>query len=161
MPAITPLNQPNRTRNFYPVDNLWESQQLPIKESIAFEQGTALAWEVVGSTSTGKLIKMPTTNATGQNFAGVIMEEIRSTDGDYATAFKTKLVSVPKSPDALCRFRVGAGTFTNIDIGKVVQFHTDSSSLAVDTLGNGAEMVGLVSSTIGLCKFNTPRVVTA
>ena len=158
---ITPLNTPNKTTNFYPADNLWEAVLLPIKESIAFEQGTALAWEVSGSTTTGKLIKMPTTNTTGQNFAGIMCEPVATSDPDYATAFKQKLVWVPKSPDAQANFTVGSGTFTTIRVGRQVQFFSNSTSLAVDTNGLGAEITGFVSSTRGVCKFNVARAVTA
>jgi len=161
MPSVTPLNAVNKTVNFLPADYLWEMRQVAVKESIAYDMGTAMAVEVSASSPTGKAIAMPTTNASGQNFLGILMENVRTDDADYATAFKLKTVAVPISGLAEAYFTVGSGTFTAADIGRICQFHTDSKSLAVDTNGLGAEISGLISSTKGLCKFSVPKAVTA
>lgn len=160
--AVTPLNAVNKNSNFRPADvQLWELRLLPIAASTAIEEGTALSTEVSGSSPTGNLIKAAATNANGQNIQGVLAEPIASTDSDYATAGKLKLVYVPKAIDALAEFTVGAGTFTAADVGRVCNIHTDSKSLAVDTNGLGAVIRGYISATRGTCSFSAPRVVTA
>jgi len=104
---------------------------------------------------------MPATNASGANFQGILAEKIATTDTDYATAGKLKLVWVPTDKVATAFFKVGAGTFTAVDVNKVVSFHSDSLGLAVDTAGLGAVIVGYISASRGLCKFTVPDTVTA
>jgi hypothetical protein len=159
--VITPVNTQNKSSNFSPANDKWELAYLPFKGGVAIEEGTAVGYEVTSSNPTGLLIKMPATNANGQNFVGIITETIASTDADYATSGKLKGVLVAKSNEATAEFAVGAGTFTADDIGRVCAFHTDSKSLAVDTNGAGAEIVGFISSTRGVCKFNVPHATTA
>ena len=100
-------------------------------------------------------------NAAGADFVGILAEPITSTDADYATAGKLKLVWIPKTREARSYFTVGAGTFTAADVGKTVEIHSDSKSLAVDTAGKGAKIVDYISSTRGVCTFNLPLTETA
>ena len=44
--VTTPLNQPNQVQYFYPADDNWEIQQLPIKISTAMTEGAALNIEI-------------------------------------------------------------------------------------------------------------------
>lgn len=159
--STNPASTFNRNLNFLPIKGIWDYRPLAIKESVAIEMGTAIAVEVSGSTTTGKHIKAGTTTANGQNIKGILMEEVATTDADYATAFKMKMVAIPSSPDCEAEFLVGAGTFTNVDVGKIVALHSDSKSVAVDTLGLGVEITGYISSTRGRCSFNVPLAVTA
>jgi hypothetical protein len=59
------------------------------------------------------------------------------------------------------KFKVGAGTFTAVDVNKVVSFHSDSASLAVDTQGLGAIITKYVNASEGQCSFNVPNTLTA
>lgn len=161
MQSVTPLNQVNNTLNFYPVDGNWEIRRLPFKASTAITDGYAVAYEVSASNPTGYLTLMPTTNANGQNFVGILQEKIAATDTDYATAGKLKNVLVPTTKHALARFKVGAGTFTAADVGRVCNFHTDSGSLAVDTNGAGAVIRGYIDSSYGTCSFDVANATTA
>lgn len=88
-------------------------------------------------------------------------EPITATDADYATAGKLKGVYVPNTPYAKAFFRVGAGTFTVADVFKTVEIHSDSASLAVDTVGKGARIVEYISSTKGKCRFSLPETEVA
>jgi hypothetical protein len=36
--AVTPLNAPNNTRNFYPADDKWELRMMPIVASVAMQE---------------------------------------------------------------------------------------------------------------------------
>lgn len=160
--SVTPLNAVNKNSNFRPADvKLWELRLLPIAASTAIEEGTALSTEVSGSSPTGNLIKAAATNANGQNVQGILAEPIASTDSDYATSGKLKMVYVPKVQGAVAEFTVGAGTFTAADVGRVCNIHTDSKSLAVDTNGLGAIIRGYISSTRGTCSFDVAKAVTA
>lgn len=160
--AVTPLNAVNKNSNFRPADvQLWELRLLPIAASSAIEEGSAMSTEVSGSSPTGNLIKAAATNANGQNIQGILAEPIASTDSDYATAGKLKMVYVPKTTSAIAEFTVGAGTFTAADVGRMCNIHTDSKSLAVDTNGVGAIIRGYISSTRGTCSFDANKVVTA
>lgn len=164
--AITPINSVNTLgeENFTPYGRGWEPRQIAIKESTAYAAGQGLRWEISGSTTTGKAVSASTqsgVNANGGNFIGILGQPVRSTDSDYATAFKLKTVYVPISPEARARFTVGAGTFTNVDVGKTVAFHTDGVSLAVDTAGQGAQIEGYISSTRGICSFPMAPTTTA
>lgn len=159
--AVTPLNQAATTQYFYPSNDLWRLENIRIAASSAMSVWTALWQEVSGSSPTWNAIKMPTTNANGQNFIGILAEPIASTDSDYATAGKIKQVWVPINQKAEAFFAVWAGTFTAADIGRVCQFHTDSVSLAVDTNWAGAVIVDYVSATKWICNFSVAKVVTA
>lgn len=160
--AITNVNTPNNTRNFYPVKRgEWELKLLPIVASVAMADGCAVATQVTASSPTGNNILMPTSNATGQNFQGILAEAIATTDADYATAGKLKGVWVPRNQSCEAYFSVGAGTFTLADVGRVCLFHTDSKSLSVDTNGLGARITGFISATQGTCSFDIAPAVTA
>jgi hypothetical protein len=159
--VITPLNTPNKTQNFYPADDNWELRQMPFAASVAIEEGTAVSPQIATNNVTGNLTKMGTENATGSDFFGIIAESVVSTDSDYATAGKLKGVWVPKSTLAKAYFTVGAGTFTLADVFKTVEIHSDSKSLAVDTLGKGARIVEYISATRGVCRFSLPETEVA
>lgn len=161
MQSVTPVNQVNNTQNFYPADGNWEIARLPFKASVAITDGYLVAYEVSGSSPTGYLTLAPATSANGQNVVGILQEKISATDTDYATAGKLKNVLIPKTKRAQCRFKVGAGTFTAADVGRVCNIHTDSASLAVDTNGLGAQITGYIDSSYGLCTFDVPLAVTA
>ena len=171
--VVTPLNSPNNNANFVTIgrgERMWETQQLPIKASVAMVSGTALCVEVSASNPTGYLTAMATTNANGQNFAGILQETIATTDADYATAGKLKFVEVPLTPYAEAEFSVGSGTLGANDVGRIAQFYTDSKSIAVDTNGAGVEITGVIVTSAnattaiparGICRFSVPRVTTA
>ncbi len=159
--AVVGLNQPNETRNFLPFDGEWVLRDFPILESLAIEDGTAISAQIVTNNVTGKQTKMGVENANGSDFAGILAEAIRTTDEDFATAFKTKKVWVRKSVDSRAYFTVGTGTFTKADVFRTVEIHTDSKSLAVDTIGKGARIVEFRSATTGVCAFNLPETETA
>ena len=93
------------------------------------------------------------------NFVGILLETIASTDSDYATARKMKLCAVPVTNGAEAEFKVGAGTFTTADEGKSVVFHSDGKSLAVDTAGSQARITKYLSSTRGRCIFDQSIIV--
>ena len=115
--AVTNVNVPNNTRNFYPVNRgEWELRQLPIVASVVMVDGSAVATQVVTANPTGNNILMPTSNATGQNFRGILAEPIAAADPDFATAGKLKGVWVPRTIACESYFSVGAGTFTLADI---------------------------------------------
>lgn len=171
-PAVTPLNQPNNTQYFEPIGRgkSWEAIAAPIKPSVEIAEGTALVWEVSGSTTTGYLIAAVGTNANGQNFYGILNQPVTSSDPDYASTTKTKEVLKPITPFAEAYFAVGSGTLSAADIGKVVQFYTGGFSLAVDTIGAGAVISGVVVPTAqatstnparGVCTFSVPVATTA
>lgn len=161
MQVATPINTPNNTLYFTPLFGGWELRKIPMKASTEMKDWVAIGAEVSGSTTTGNATLMPTTNANGQNFIGILAERIASTDTDYATAGKLKLVFVPKEKTSAAKFKVGAGTFTAADINKVVAFHTDSASLAVDTAGAGAIISWYIDANYGICTFNVPNATTA
>jgi hypothetical protein len=71
-----------------------------------------------------------------------------------------KGIRVPRTPEAEATFKVGAGTFTAADVGRMCQIHSDSISLAVDTNGVGAVITGYISSTRGTCEFSCPKTLT-
>jgi hypothetical protein len=159
--VVTPLNQPNKTQNFYPADDKWEMIMFPFLASTAIEEGTAVSPQIVSNNVTGNLTKMGVENVTGSDFMGILAEAIVSTDTDYATAGKLKGVWVPKAMTATAYFTVGAGTFTAADVFKTVEIHSDSKSLAVDTLGKGARIMEFISSTRGKCMFSLPQTEVA
>lgn len=162
MQAVTPLNRPNTTTNFLPISSTgWELRDIPMKASTAMVDGAAIGVEIVSNTTTGNATLMPATGASGWNFIGILAERVASTDSDYATAGKLKKVWVPTNLLAEAEFKVGAGTFTAVDVNKVVSFHSDSASLAVDTAGAGAIITGYINSSRGRCNFGVAKTVTA
>lgn|SRR5574343_289896 len=162
MQVLTPLNTPNNTANFVPIGDGWTMKKVAFKASTAAVIGTAIGVEVASNTTTGYATLMPATNANGGNFIGILAEKISSTDSDYATAGKLKDVWVPIYKNvATAKFVVGAGTFTAVDVNKVVSFHSDSKSLAVDTQGAGAIITSYIDANTGTCVFDVPNTVTA
>lgn len=159
--AVTLVNTPNKTSNFYPADDKRDLKKFPMKVSTVMVEWAAVCTEVSGSSPTGYLTNAATTNANGQNVIGILAEPIVATDSDYATAGKLKGVRVPRSPMAECFFTVWSWTFTAADVGRMCQIYSDSKSLAVDTNGVGAMITGYVSSTKGKCTFNVNQVVTS
>lgn len=161
MQSVTPINTPNNTLNFYPAFWGWELRAIRMKASTAMIDWAAIWVEVSWSTTTWNATLMPATNANGQNFVWILAEEISTTDTDYATAGKLKQVWIPVDRAATARFKVWAWTFTAADIWKVVSFHSDSASLAVDTAWAWAIITGFINSSYGLCTFNVPNATTA
>ena len=161
MQSVTPLNYANNSQNFYPADGDWKIERLPFTASVAITDGAAVGVVVSASNPTGNLSLMPTSQATGQNFVGILQEKISTTDSDYATAGKLKSVLIPKSKRAKAFFSVGAGTFTAADVGRIALFHTDSKSVNVDGNGAGVQITDFISSTTGKCTFDVPLVTTA
>jgi len=159
--AVTALNVPNKTQNFYPADDQWILTQLPFAASVAIEEGSAVAVQIVSNTTTGNYTKSGVENANGNDIVGIMAEPIVSTDADYATAGKLKGVFIPRTKTAKAFFSVGAGTFTAADVGKTVEIHSDSKSLAVDTAGKGARIIGYINSSKGKCVFCMPNTETA
>lgn len=159
--AVTGLNKPNETQNFYPADDSWYMDTLPFKASTAIEEGSAIGIEISGNTTTWNNTAMGVENASGADFQGILAEPIASTDADYATAGKLKSVWIPRTPYAKAFFTVGAGTFTAVDVNKTVEIHSDSKSLAVDTAWKGARIKKYISSTRGVCDFSLPTTETA
>jgi hypothetical protein len=156
-----PASQANSNLYFVPIKGRWERVLKPFKASTAIPLGYAVGIEISGNTTTGNLTLMGVENAAGADFVGIMDEAIAATDTDYATAGKMKYVLIPSDRQALAEFKVGAGTFTNADVGKTVEFHSDSASLAVDTAGKGARIEGYISSTRGICSFVLPATETA
>ena len=151
----------NQTQNFLPIEGDWELTRLPMKASEAMEEGAAVAVEIVTNNVTGNAELMGTENALGADFLGIMAEPITSADSDYATAGKLKSVYVPKNRLARAEFTVGAGTFTAADVFKTVEIHSDSKSLAVDTIGLGARITKFNTSTRGECSFVLSNTETA
>lgn len=156
-----PAAQANSNLYFVPTSGRWERRQKPFKASTAIPLGAAVGIEISGNTTTGNLTLMGVENASGGDFVGIMDEAIVSTDTDYATAGKMKYIYIPADQQALAEFKVGAGTFTAADVGKTVEFHSDSLSLAVDTAGKGARIEKYISSTRGVCSFVLPNTKTA
>lgn len=159
--STNPASTANSNLYFVPKKGLWNFKLLPMKASTAMPMGAAIGIEIVTNTTTGNNTLMGVENAAGADFQGIIMETVASTDADYATAGKLKLVAMPASPDCEAEFKVGAGTFTAVDVNKTVEFHSDSLGLAVDTAGKGARITGYISATRGLCQFVLPTTETA
>lgn len=148
----------NRTNNFLPSDPNWVTKLLPFKASTALQMGTAISPE---TGDTGNYTKMGVENTSGLDFAGILMEEIASTDADYATAGKMKLVAVPLNRKATAKFTATSGTFTAADVGKTVELDSNARGLAVDTAGKGARITKHITSTRGECQFTLPETETA
>jgi hypothetical protein len=132
-----------------------------MKASTAMAEGAAIGIEISGNTTTGNYTLMGVENAAGADFAGILQEPIVSGDADYATAGKLKLVAIPVDQSAIAEFKVSAGTFTAADVGKTVEFHSDSLGLAVDTAGKGARISRYMSASRGECAFVLPTTETA
>lgn len=161
MQAITPLNTPNNTKNFVPVGDGWMMTQIKIKPSVALEWGTALASEVVSSATTGYAIAMPTTNATGQNFIGILAEPISSSDSDFASTSKYRNVYIPVNPFIAKAKATTSATATNICVGRVVQFSNSGKSVAPATNGAGCVITDFIDGNTVMVTFDVPKVVTA
>jgi len=159
--SSNPASTFNRNTNFVPKEGDWSFQQIRIKASTAIEMGTAIGIEISSNTTTGDKTKMGVENAAGADLVGILMEEVATTDADYATSGKLKIVAIPTTAACIAEFTVGAGTFTVVDEGKTVEFHSDSKSLAVDTAGKGARITKYLSATRGLCQFTLPTTETA
>lgn len=153
--------QANSNLNFVPIKGKWTKVLKPFAASVAIPLGYAVGIQISGNTTTGNLTLMGVENASGGDFVGIMDQAIASTDTDYATAGKMKSVLVPEDRQALAEFKVSAGTFTAADVGKTVEFHSDSAGLAVDTAGKGARIEGYISSTRGICSFVLPNTETA
>lgn len=108
MGAVTPVNTPNHTQYFYPIDAdfKWKLTKLPFAASVAMVDGTAIGIQISGNTTTGNVTTMGAENASGADFVGILAEIIATTDSDYATAGKLKDVWVPNTPDAEAYFTV-------------------------------------------------------
>ena len=159
--VVTGLNKPNETNNFLPIQNEWVLEQRPMKASTAMEEGSAVSYEISANDVTGYLTLSGTENANWNDFVGILAEPIVATDDDYATAGKLKAVWVPMGINSKAEFTVWAGTFSAVDVGRTVEIHSDSKSLAVDTAWKWASIVGYISSTRWVCKFDLPRTETA
>ena len=151
----------NVNTNFLPADENWKTELRQIKVSTAMVEGAALCIDIVSNVTTGDLDLMGTTNTVGADFQGILAEPVASTDDDYATAGKLKLVHIPMNEAAKAFFTVGEGTFTTADVGAVVQFGSTSIDLDVDTLGLGARITDYISATRGKCQFVMPNTLTA
>jgi hypothetical protein len=161
--AVTLINTPNETGNFYPIDadKQRKMKKMPFAASAAMEEGAAIGIEISGNTTTGNVTLMGTEQAAGADFVGILAEPIVATDTDYATAGKLKGMRVPTSKEAEAEFTVVNGTFTAVDVWKTVQVASTSLGLDVDTVGKGARITGYKSSTRGVCKFDLPTTETA
>lgn len=162
MTAVTPINQPNSTQYFYPADDKWEYREFPFKASTAIWIWTLVWPEISANDVTGNLsILTWVENVNGWDFMWIMAQEIKSTDPDYATAWKLKWVWVPTTVLAEAYFTVWAGTFTTGDVFRTVEIHSDKKTLAVDTKGKWARIMGYINSTRWRCRFSLPETETA
>lgn len=126
----------------------WKIVKLPMIASVEMVAGGAV-YRVQDGTHT-------VCTASTLDFVGIIMEEITSSDSDYATSLKLKSVAIPLSNMAEAEFAVLAGTFTTADVGKLVKF-SDYTGLAVDTAGTDGAAHAIITkyltSTRGRCRF--------
>lgn len=164
--VVTPVNTINTVGNtgFRPVDGEWELFDAPVKESTAYAGQIAMRWEISSNTTTGKLVAGSTNsgvNSVGADFFGILVAPVRSTDPDYATAFKKKSFFIPRWPRSRAVATIGAGTFTTADVGKTVAIHSDAASIACDTAGLGCRIVEYIDSTTALVEFSCPTTQTA
>lgn len=161
--AVTPLNRPNETWNFYPINaNFdWKMKMLPFKASTAMEEWAAIGIEIDTNTTTGYVTLMGVENAAGADFVGILAEPITATDDDYATAWKLKWVWIPQRKSAEAFFTVINGTFSKEDVFKTVQIASTSLWLDVDTAWKWARITGYISSTRWTCNFDLPTTETA
>lgn len=164
MQAVTPLNVPGNTLNFYPIQGEWEMAKIPFTASVAIPDGYAVGAVVTASNPTGNASTMPATQATGQNFIGILAERISATDADYAVAGKLKQVWVPAKINARAKFLTTTGTLGDTDVNRICAFTAGGAGLAVDTNGAGAQILSVITtgtSGTGICSFNVPLVTTA
>ena len=165
--AVTTLNTPNKCSNFLPISDAWNpswvQKLIPIAASIAMAEGAAIQVQISWNTTTWNAILMTAYATAWGNFIWILAEPIVATDADYATAWKLKSVWVPVTPFAEAEFTVWAWTFTAADVFKVVNFHSDSLWLTVDTITNGqwAVITWYISSTRWTCNFNVATTLTA
>ena len=159
--AYVNINTPNDTRYFYPANEKWEQKMLPCKASVAFAEGAAMGIEISWNDVTGNITLMGVENASGADFVGIMNEPVVSTDADYATAWKLKSVRVPTTPRAKAYFAVWAWTFTAADVFKLVEVHSDSLWLAVDTKWKWARIEEYLTASKGICTFSAPTTETA
>ncbi len=159
--AVVPINTPNKVQYFRPADDLWIETSMRVIPSVEIAQGAAVGWKITSNTTTGEITLMGVENAAGADFVGIMAEPIVSSDADYATSGKFKQVKVPTSIYSKAEFAVITGTFTAADVGKTVEFSSNSLGLAVDTAGKGARIVKYISSSRGLCTFPMPATETA
>jgi len=165
--SITLVNTPNHNLYFVPIKDSanpsWVQKLVPIVASVAMPDWAALWVEISGNTTTWNAKLMPAYASAWGNFVWVLAEIIATTDSDYATAWKLKSVWVPVTPYAEAEFAVWAWTFTAADVFKVVNFHSDSLWLAVDTIATGqwAVITWVISSTRWTCNFNVATTLTA
>lgn len=159
--AVVLANKPNDTKYFYPADDQRRMKMFPMKASTAIVEWQAVAREISGNDVTGYVTSATVENAAWADFIGIMAEPIASTDSDYATAGKLKGVWVPILPLAQAYFTVWAGTFTAVDVGKMVELHSDFKTLAVDTKGKWARITAYISSSKGKCTFSAPTTETA
>ena len=139
----------NTTLNLY-FNPLWKVGRWTVEAVQMIASVAMVAGEAIYAVGDGTHTK---TAAGLGNFKGILLEKIAATDADYATSKKLRLVAVPLSPDAEAQFAVGAGTFTNADVGKSVQCN-DSLGLAVDTAGTFARITKYLTSSRGVCSFS-------
>lgn len=162
---ITPVGTVNTTATgFIPFDGEWEQVEAPVKASIAFAGNVAMRWEIVANDVTGDLYGASNNsgvNSVGSDFFGILVQPIRATDPDYATAHKSKLFYVPRGIYSRAYATIGTGTFTAADVGKMVAIHSDSASIACDTKGLGCRIVAYISSTKAVVEFCAPNTLTA
>jgi hypothetical protein len=139
--AYTPINTPNNTANFMPADENWEMMKMPFRASTsAIAQGTAVGIEISSNTTTGYLTIYSPENAAGFDFKGIMQEAIATTDADYATAGKMKMVWIPKNSMARAFFTCTAGTLNVADRFMTVEVTSGGLGLSCDTKGKGARI---------------------
>jgi len=163
---VTPIGTVNTVGNtgFRPFDGEWTLRDAQVKESTAYAGQIAMRWEIATNDVTGKLVAGSTNsgvNSTGADFFGILVAPIRSTDTDYATAFKKKTFYVPVGTRSRAYATIGTGTFTPADVGKTVAIHSDAASIAIDTKGLGCRVVAYVDSTTAVVEFSCPTTLTA
>jgi len=131
----------------------WRLEKLRFNASFEAYAGSTVCDADIGSHA-----YLEACDSASMNVRGILMEKITSTDDDYATAGKQKVVAVPINSRAQCEFAVGAGTFTTADEGKVVKFN-NSLGLAVDTAGGDkashAQINKYLTATRGICTLLT------
>lgn len=133
----------NDVGNFYRASGRTITKEVRIKASTAIEDGAIVYPDPAG------VNKWTLADSTaGENF-GVIREAVASTDSDYASSTKTKLVEFPSESGVEWFGTVGAGTFAEDDVNKYVDLN-DSISVDVDTSTKDQLYVaGFISSTRG------------
>lgn len=127
----------------------------PVKVSVAFPGLGLTYWD-----GSGFLIPA---DATSGDHAGIIMQDILSTDADYAVARKV-MIDVPTTED-IFEADVETGTLTTAMVGNQYDLVADGDALDVTaTAKKVVSVVGFVSATKALVKINAIqthlRVVT-